>query len=161
MNVEFYEHIWMWMAVVLLVLFTATVVVTAATDAVHPPSYMETIDPGSLANNPEFSNPSVTIRADGSVMVSVLAQTFSFTPNPIEVPANRPVTFRITSSDVDHGFEIIGTNANAMVLPGYVTQFTMTFPKPGEYTIGCNEYCGLLHHNMGGTLVVKEQLPSR
>jgi cytochrome c oxidase subunit 2 len=71
------------------------------------------------------------------------------------------VTFRLTSADVDHGFEIIGTNANAMVLPGYVSQFTMTFTKPGVYTIGCNEYCGLLHHNMAGTLVVTDQESSR
>lgn len=147
----------MWLAVVLLVLFTATVVGTAAIHAINPPSHMETIDPGALADSPEFSNPGVTVRPDGSVVVSVVAQMFSFSPNPIEVPANRPVTFRLTSADVDHGFEVIGTNANAMALPGYVSQFTMTFSKPGVYTIGCNEYCGLLHHTMAGTLVVKEQ----
>jgi cytochrome c oxidase subunit II len=156
MTVEFYERIWMWAAVGLLALFLATVVVTAASSAIHPPSHMETIDPAALANSPEFSNPSVNVHADGSVVVSVVAQMFSFSPNPIEVPANQPVTFRMTSADVDHGFEVVGTNANAMVLPGYVTQFTVTFPKAGTYTIGCNEYCGLLHHNMAGTLVVKE-----
>jgi cytochrome c oxidase subunit 2 len=80
---------------------------------------------------------------------------FSFSPDPIEIPANTPVTFRITSGDVVHGFEVVGTNANAMAIPGYVSQFTMAF-KPGEYTIGCNEYCGLLHHTMVGKLVVKE-----
>jgi cytochrome c oxidase subunit 2 len=66
------------------------------------------------------------------------------------------VTFRITSSDVMHGFEIVGLNANTMAIPGYVSQFTITFTKPGEYLIGCNEYCGLLHHNMVGKLIVKE-----
>lgn len=161
MNVEFYERIWLWMAVVLLLFFTVTVVGMAAIHAIEPPSHMETIGPAALADSPEFSNPSVTVRPDGSVLVSVVAQMFSFSPNPIEVPANRPVTFRMTSADVDHGFEVIGTDANAMVLPGYVTQFTVTFRKPGEYTIGCNEYCGLLHHNMAGTLVVKEQEASR
>jgi cytochrome c oxidase subunit 2 len=156
MHVEFYERIWMWAAVVLIALFATTVLVTATGDAVHPPSHMETIDPAALADSPEFSNPSVVVKPDGSVVVSVVAQMFSFSPNPIEVPANRPVTFRITSADVDHGFEVIGTNANAMALPGYVSQFTVTFNKPGTYTIGCNEYCGLLHHSMSGTLVVKE-----
>ena len=157
MNVEFYERIWMWAAVVLLVLFVGTILVTATGEAIRPPSHMETIDPAALADSPEFSSPAETVRPDGSVVVSVVAQMFSFSPNPIEVPANRPVTFRLTSADVDHGFEIVGTNANAMVLPGYVSQFTMTFTKPGEYTIGCNEYCGLLHHNMTGTLVVKDR----
>jgi cytochrome c oxidase subunit 2 len=81
---------------------------------------------------------------------------FSFSPDPIEIPANTPVTFRITSGDVVHGFEIVGTNANAMAIPGYVSQFTMVF-KPGEYALGCNEYCGILHHTMVGKVIVKEQ----
>ena len=161
MDVELYERIWMWAAVVLIVLFAGTVIVTAARDAVHPPSHMETIDPQALADNPEFSNPSVAVRPDGSVVVSVVAQMFSFSPNPIEVPANRPVTFRLTSSDVDHGFQIVGTNANAMAIPGYVSQFTVTFTKPGTYAIGCNEYCGLMHHDMAGTLVVKDRKSAR
>ncbi len=145
----------MWAAVGLLAIFLGTILVTAATDAVHPPSHMETVDPGALTNNAEFANPDVTLRPDGSVLVTVVAQMFSFAPDPIEVPANRPVTFRLTSPDVMHGFEIVGTNANAMVIPGYVSQFTVTFKNPGEYVIGCNEYCGLMHHNMVGKLIVK------
>jgi cytochrome c oxidase subunit II len=155
MNVELYERIWMWAAVGLIVLFGGTVLWTAGNAAVQPPSHIETIDPQALAASPEFSNPAVTTKPDGSVVVSVVAQTFSFSPNPIEIPANRPVTFRLTSADVIHGFEIVGTNANAMAIPGYVSQFTVAF-KPGEYTIGCNEYCGLMHHGMVGKLVVKE-----
>ena len=46
-----------------------------------------------------------------------------------------------------------------MAVPGYVTQFTVTFDKPGEYPIVCNEYCGLAHHNMAGKLVVKQEQP--
>lgn len=155
MNVEFYERIWMWVAVAVLVLFAGTVLLTAAIAAVHPPSHMETIDPQAIALNPEFSHPSVNAQPDGAIVVSVVAEMYSFSPNPIEVPANRPVTFRLTSSDVIHGFEVVGTNANAMAIPGYVSQFTVSFPKPGEYTIGCNEYCGVLHHYMVGKLIVK------
>ena len=99
-----------WAAAVRVVLFAGTVIVTAARDAVHPPSHMETVDPQALADNPEFSNPGVAIRQGDGVVVSVVAQMFSFSPNPIEVPANRPVTFRLTSSDVDHGFQVVGTN---------------------------------------------------
>lgn len=155
MKVEFYERIWMWVAVVLLVVFAGTVFLTAGIAAVHPPSHMETIDPKALAVDPEFGHPSVKMRPDGTVVVSVVAEMYSFSPNPIEVPSNRPVTFRLTSSDVIHGFEVVGTNANAMAIPGYVSQFTVSFKKPGEYTIGCNEYCGMLHHYMVGKLIVK------
>jgi cytochrome c oxidase subunit 2 len=55
-----------------------------------------------------------------------------------------------------HGLEIIGTNGNAMAIPGYVTQFTLTF-APGEYVVACNEYCGILHHNMVGKLIAKKE----
>lgn len=155
-DVEFYEKIWMWAATGLLALFIGTILFTATSQAVHPPGKLETLDPTKLLEHPEFGNPGVTTRPDGSVVAVVVAETYAFSPDPIEVPANQPVTFRLTSADVMHGFQVLGTNANAMAIPGYVTEFTMTFPKPGEYTIGCNEYCGVLHHNMVGKLIVKE-----
>jgi len=156
-HVELYERIWMWAAGGLLLLFLGAIFLTAGLHAVQPPSHLETVDPTMLAADPEFGKPGVTTRADGSVVVSVVAQTFSFSPDPIEVPANRPVTFRITSADVVHGFEVVGTNANAMAIPGYVSQFTVTFREPGEYVVGCNEYCGTLHHNMVGKLIVRRE----
>jgi cytochrome c oxidase subunit II len=159
MNVELYERIWMWAASVLILLFLGTIIGMSAVQAVSPQSHLETIDPASLATNPEFSAPGVKPGPGGGVIVSVVAETFDFSPNPIEVPANRPVTFRLTSADVIHGFEVAGTNANAMAIPGYVSQFTVTFPKPGEYLIACNEYCGLLHHNMVAKLIVKKEAP--
>ena len=154
MNVERYERMWMWGAGGLVVLFLAAIGVTSTLEAVQPPSHIETVDPTTLSTNPEFKTPGVTIRPDGSAVAVVVAAMFNFDPNPIEVPANRPVTFRLTSSDVIHGFEIIGTNANAMAVPGYISQFTVTF-SPGEYVIACNEYCGIAHHVMVGKLIAK------
>jgi cytochrome c oxidase subunit 2 len=113
------------------------------------------VDPAALSTHPEFANPTVATTADGRIVAPVVTSMFSFAPDPIVVPANRPVTFRITSSDVVHGFQVVGTNANAMAFPGYVSQFTMTFPRPGEYLITCNEYCGVFHHAMVGKLVVQ------
>jgi len=159
MNVELYEKIWMWAAAGLLLLFLGAIFLTAGLQAVHPPSHIETVDPAALSTHPEFGNPAVTVQPDGSVVVTVVAQMFSFSPDPIEVPANQPVTFRLTSADVIHGFQVAGTNANAMAIPGYVSQFTMTFTKPGEYLIACNEYCGLAHHQMVGKLIVRKQSP--
>jgi cytochrome c oxidase subunit 2 len=159
MHVELYERIWMWAASALIVVFLGAIVVTAALQATMPPSHIETVDPLALDSHPEFSQPGVTETADGDVTAVVVAATFFFTPDPIEVPAGRPVTFRITSSDVIHGFQVVGTNANAMVIPGYVTQFTLTFDEPGEYRIACNEYCGVAHHMMVGTLVVRGGRP--
>jgi len=155
MNVAFYERIWMWAATAIIAIFLGAIFVTAAAQAVEPPSHIETVDPATILSHPEFGKPAITTRPDGSVIVPVVAGMFSFAPDPIEVPANVRVTFRLTSADIIHGFQVVGTNANAMAIPGYVSQFTVTFPKPGEYAITCNEYCGLLHHNMVGKLVVK------
>ena len=52
-----------------------------------------------------------------------------------------------------HGFEIVRTDGQTMVLPGYVSQFTTTFDA-GEYLITCNEYCGVGHHTMAAKLHV-------
>ena len=134
MNVDLYERIWMWLASALIVIFIATIAVTTGVEAIQPPSHLETIDPEAIDANPEFGNPKVTIQNDGSAVVSVVAAMFSFTPDPIEIPAGKPITFRVTSRDVIHGFEIIGTNANTMVVPGYVSQFTVTFERRARIT---------------------------
>jgi cytochrome c oxidase subunit 2 len=63
------------------------------------------------------------------------------------------VTFHLTSTDVTHGFEIVRTNGQAMVVPGYISQFTTQFAA-GEYLIACNEYCGVGHHMMAAKLHV-------
>lgn len=157
MNVEFYEKIWMWAAGALLAVFLGMIFLMAGVEAVQPPGHIETVDPTTLSSHPEFGKPAVTTAPDGSVTVSVVATMFEFNPSPIRVPAHRPVTFRLTSNDVIHGFEMVNTNANAMAVPGYVTQFTLTFDEPGEYVIACNEYCGLQHHNMVGKLIVTRE----
>jgi cytochrome c oxidase subunit II len=154
-HIELYERIWMWIGASIIVLFLGSILVGAMTAAIQPPSHIETVDPAALSKHPEFAAGSVRKDPDGRVVVSVVATMFAFGPDPIEVPANQPVTFRVTSGDVIHGFEVVGTNANAMAIPGYVSQFTITFPRPGEYVVACHEYCGLMHHAMVGKLIVK------
>jgi cytochrome c oxidase subunit 2 len=159
MEVDLYEKIWMWAAAALIAVFLGAIVFAAGSHAVHPPSHVETIDPEAVYDSEEFGSPGVAVNPDGSVVVSIVAEMFIFDPDEIRVPVGRPVTFRITSPDVIHGFEIVGTNANAMVIPGYVTEFTITFPEAGELLLLCHEYCGLLHHEMQGTVIVEEDTP--
>ena len=160
MNVDLYERIWMWAALVIVVVFLTAIGVSTFAYAVRPPSHMETIDPATVMQDPRFGTPGVTTAADGSVHVTMIAMTFAFLPNEVHVPAGHPVTFRITSMDVTHGFEIAGTNANTMVVPGYVSQFTYTFREPGERLVVCNEYCGVGHHTMQGKVIVDPAAPA-
>jgi cytochrome c oxidase subunit 2 len=158
MNVALYEKVWMWAAGALIVAFMAVVLITAIGGALQPPSHVETIDPTTVSKDPRFEHTGVTATTRGATVIAV-GTMFAFDPNEIHVPAHRPVTFRLTSSDVTHGFEIVGTNGNTMLVPGYVSQFTTTFDRPGEYLIVCNEYCGLGHHLMSAKLLVEEARP--
>jgi len=152
-KVHVYEKAWMGACVVLIIVFVSTILLTSWTMRMHPPSHMEIIDPAKVNDDPRFANPGVTVRADGT-RVTMIAEMWTFIPNEITVPAGRPVTFRLTSPDVIHGFEIVGTNVNTMVVPGYVSQLSTTFQHPGEYLIVCHEYCGAGHHTMQAKLVV-------
>ncbi len=158
MNVPLYEKIWMWAAGGIIAAFIATVLVTGVGGALQPPSHVETIDPTQVFKDPRFAHPAVTVAGNG-VTVVAFGLMYGFTPAEIRVPAGKPVTFRMTSADVTHGFLIIGTNANTMLVPGYVSQFTTVFKRPGEYLIVCNEYCGLGHHLMSAKLIVEEAKP--
>ena len=155
MHVDRYERYWMWAATAMLALFLGAIVLTAFAGSAHPPSHVETVDPDTLRVAGEFATPGVTARADGGVTVVMRAEFYIFRPEVIRVPAGRPVTFRISSPDVLHGFQIVGTNVNLTVAPGYVSEATYTFRTPGEYLIVCNEYCGLAHHLMQGKLIVE------
>lgn len=157
MKVDVYERFWLWTATAMLVLFLGVMTFAAVTQAVHPPGDVETIDPLKVRTEGEFSEPGVFYDDEGNPTVVVVAEMFRFRPEILRLPAGRKVTFRVTSPDVMHGFQIVGTNANVMVAPGYVSQFAVTFPEPGEYLIVCNEYCGLSHHQMAGRLYVREE----
>jgi cytochrome c oxidase subunit 2 len=123
----------------------------------HPPSHVETIDPTKVFSDPRFSKVGEpVILPDGTIEVQMVALMFAFAPNEIRVPAGRPVRFRMTSVDVTHGFMIAGTNANTMLVPGYISQFTTVFGKPGDYLIVCHEFCGNGHHVMSGRVIVED-----
>jgi len=102
----------------------------------------------------EELKPGVKEIAPGRYEVDMIAMRFSWIPNNITLKDPIEVKFRLTSVDVIHGFEIVGTNVNVMVFPGYVTEITWRVPQDAEgtYLMICNEYCGIGHQNMYGYL---------
>jgi cytochrome c oxidase subunit 2 len=154
MKVDLYEKVWMWGVGVLLAAFFASTAVAAFTGAVHPPSHVETIDPATVLKDPRFRAQGVSVDAAGRVHAHVVGVTFAWLPAQLTVPAATPITFHVTAMDVTHGFQIVRTDGQAMVIPGYVSQFTTQFDEPGEYLVVCNEYCGVGHHTMAGRLRV-------
>ncbi|MBS0427871.1 MAG: cytochrome C oxidase subunit II [Proteobacteria bacterium] len=118
--------------------------------AAMPPSRVETVDINTLHLKGEFveSNLGTAVDADGKVTVRLIAQQYSFEPQCIVVPAEVPVTFRGTATDAIHGFIVGRTNANTMLVPGFVATFTTSFHKTGEQLMPCHEYCGTGHEAM-------------
>ncbi len=156
MHVDLYEKIWMYAAGGIIAVFLASMGYTTLERSMLPPSHIETIDPATVRADEEFGSPGVTLHEDGTATVVIQAFMFAFLPLEIRVPRGRDITFRMTSPDVIHGFQIVRTNGNTMVVPGYVSQFTTRFDRAGEYLIVCNEYCGVGHHLMSGTLIVED-----
>jgi cytochrome c oxidase subunit 2 len=154
MKVDLYEKVWMWAAGILLAAFFAISAVGGLLGAAHPPSHVEAIDPAKVFADPRFRRQGITVDAGGRVHAWVVAVMFAWLPAELTVPAETPVTFHITAIDVTHGFQIVRTNGQAMVVPGYVSQFTTRVDEPGELLIVCNEYCGVGHHVMAAKLKV-------
>lgn len=120
-----------------------------------PPSNMETIDPQKVDETAPFDNPGIKQIGENEYEVVMTLSVFSFDPSNIEIPAGSTVHFTLTSKDVVHGFQVVGTNLNAMVPPGHIQKITQKFDEPGEYLVLCNEYCGTGHQYMSTTITVK------
>lgn len=153
MKTDLYERIWGWAVGVMLVFFFATLANAAIGHGFHPPSHVETIDPRKVFQSSQFKKQGVSVDAGGKVHVTVIGMMFTWMPGELVVPAETPITFHLTSVDVIHGFQIVRSNGQSMVIPGYVSQFSTTFAA-GEYLIACNEYCGIGHHTMAAKLKV-------
>jgi cytochrome c oxidase subunit 2 len=153
MKIDLYEKLWMYAVGVMLALFFVSLANGAAREGRHPPSHVETIDPATVMKDERFRTQGVRVDGAGRVHAWVLGLMFVWLPAEMVLPADTPVTFHLTAVDVTHGYQIVRTNGQTMVLPGYISQFTTTFDA-GEYLVACNEYCGLGHHTMAAKIRV-------
>src|SRR6185436_6091220 len=66
-------------------------------------------------------------------------------------------TYRIhlSSLDLQHGFSLQPLNMNFQVLPGYDHVLTLTPTSKGEFTLVCNEFCGIGHDKMFTKIIVE------
>lgn len=159
---ERFEKYFLRACAAVLVLFLCALAYSTAGMGIHLPAHAGMIHYVSgqkllkvLRKTPPFDNPGVHELAPGKYEAVLIGQTWAFNPSEIEVPAGAEVTFVATSMDVIHGFFIVGTRVNMMLIPGEISRTTYHFRRPGEYLLLCHEYCGRLHHTMFGKVVVK------
>jgi cytochrome c oxidase subunit 2 len=149
-TVDTCERRWSYVVAGVVALLFAVIIFASVHWAAQPPSNVETIDASRLHLSGEFmeANLGTAVQPDGSAIVRVIAQQYSFVPSCIVVPTSTSVVFRVTSPDVIHGFLIIGTNVNSMVIPGFIAEVRTRFDRPGEHLMPCHEYCSVGHEGM-------------
>ncbi|MBI5147065.1 MAG: cupredoxin domain-containing protein [Thaumarchaeota archaeon] len=74
----------------------------------------------------------------------------------LHLKKGQPYKFEITAKDVNHAFNIHDYVILQDAVVGRINTAWFVPDKAGEYPIQCREYCGLLHYNMRGTLIVEE-----
>lgn len=167
MHFHKYEKIWLTFGIGSLVVFLLVLGFGAFWQGTHPQSHGVTIDPDNIESHEAFKpeNLGVTKVSDDEYIVNIVASAFNYdmgtdeegnNVKAIELPLGATVLWQITSTDVVHGFNVAGTNVNMMVEPGYISVLETEMKQPGEFTIVCNEYCGIGHHLMYGTVEVYE-----
>jgi cytochrome c oxidase subunit 2 len=152
------EKIWLIFGLAALIVFLSTIGVSAFYLGNKPPSCLTTVDPEKVDQTAPFNKPGLhkVEGKDWDYELVFVAQAFAYNPTQVTVPLGAKVRVIATTKDVVHGFEVAGTNINMMLEPGYVSEYTTTFDKEGEYLIVCNEYCGTGHHLMSSKIEVKK-----
>ena len=87
--------------------------------------------------------------------VYLQAQMWMWTPI-LKLRKGQTYRLHISSLDLQHGFSLQPINMNFQILPGYDHVLTLTPTTSGEFSIICNEFCGIGHHLMTGRMIVVE-----
>ena len=156
MHIDKYEKKWVIISFVMAFLMMGLLAAYAINYNIKPPSNVETIDSATLHLSKEFNEDNLGIKRadDGSLVVTMVAARYGFYPQNMTLPVDTEIKFRVASADVLHGVHTAFTNFNTMVVPGYISEVTTTFPKTGKFPMFCNEYCGLGHDYMWSRLYI-------
>ncbi|MDV3237339.1 MAG: cytochrome c oxidase subunit II [Gammaproteobacteria bacterium] len=111
----------------------------------------EMVDKYTVRTETERAIPVVHPPADSDVYLT--ARLWEWWPL-LELERGKSYRLHLSSMDWQHGFSLQPINVNVQVVPGYEMVMTVTPDSSGEFTIICNEYCGIGHHQMLGKIYV-------
>lgn len=84
-----------------------------------------------------------------------MAEAGGWTPDNLNAVAGEPLHLRLTSEDVLHSFAVGQSDLPPVdVLPGEISEVSLTFDRPGKYVFYCTRWCGLNHWRMRGVIEV-------
>lgn len=124
------------------------------------------IDAAVFAERTEAMAEQYTVREEGDTGIPVvhpppgsdiymLSRLWEWWP-VLELEKDQSYRLHLSSVDWQHGFSLQPTNINLQVHPGYDMVLTVTPDEAGEFSVVCNEYCGIGHHTMVGKIYVVE-----
>ena len=125
------------------------------------------IDPEVFAERTEAMVEAYTVREEGDTGIPVVhppaggdiymvARLYEWWP-VLELEKGESYRLHLSSMDVQHGFSLQPTNINLQIHPGYEMVLTVTPDEAGEFSVVCNEFCGIGHHTMVGRIYVVEK----
>jgi cytochrome c oxidase subunit 2 len=85
--------------------------------------------------------------------IYMLGRMWSWTPI-LQLEKDVEYTLHLSSTDVNHGFNLYPFNINFQVVPGYDYGLKVTPTEAGDFRVVCNEFCGVGHHLMVGRVIV-------
>jgi cytochrome c oxidase subunit 2 len=89
-------------------------------------------------------------------VIVITAKRFEFSPNQITLAKGETVKLQIQSEDVTHGLFVRPLGIDTEIVPGRVTELTVTPETAGTYRAICDHFCGAGHGGMKMTIVVRE-----
>lgn len=87
--------------------------------------------------------------------IQVVMKKYTIEPAVIHVKTNQVTELEISTTDVQHGFDVPGLSIKEPVRPGQPATVTLKNPPKGEYKVTCGIICGPHHDDMVAKLVVE------
>jgi cytochrome c oxidase subunit 2 len=142
------------------ILITATIFVLALAGVIALSVRMSGVGlPNCLLDVRPFQEGKVIEQGPKRYEIHLVARMWKFEPSEITLPPGSVADIYLSTADVTHGMAIVGTNVNLMAVPGAVNYARVKLERAGDYTILCNEYCGIAHQKMAGVIHVSEKKP--
>ena len=124
------------------------------------------ISPDAFAEKVEAFAAEYTVREEGDTGIPVvrppaggdaymLGRLWEWWPI-LELKKGESYRLHLSSLDWLHGFSLQPANINIQVHPNYEMVLTVTPDEAGVYSVVCNEFCGIGHHQMVGRIHVVE-----
>jgi cytochrome c oxidase subunit II len=87
--------------------------------------------------------------------IQVVMKKYTIEPAVIHVKAGKVTELEVSTSDVQHGFDVPSLRIKEPVRPGQPAIITLKSPAKGEYKVVCGIICGPHHDDMEAKLVVE------